>query len=286
MLRSSNTASLLMKFCYCDESGTGDEPIAVMVGVIVDAQRMHCTKEDWSELLSALEDRAGRSISEMHTRDFYAGNSPWRKMTGPERAAVVSDVCGWLKGRKHRLIFTALNKAAYFSALSSLTIPSELNTPWRFMGFHLALALQRAHQHESRHKGHTLLVFDNEERERMRFTDIICRPQSWSDQYYDRREKQEQLDQIIDVPYFGDSREVGLLQVADFAAFFFRRYAELSVSGSEERFTGERNQIEEWARLLSERAIEGRHVFPKKNRSDAAELFWRFAPESIRGLYE
>jgi len=30
-----------MKFCYLDESGIGDEPYAVMVGIIVDAQRMH-----------------------------------------------------------------------------------------------------------------------------------------------------------------------------------------------------------------------------------------------------
>lgn len=30
-----------MKVSYCDESGTGDEPIAVMVGVIVNAQRIN-----------------------------------------------------------------------------------------------------------------------------------------------------------------------------------------------------------------------------------------------------
>lgn len=34
-----------MKFCYVDESGTGDEPYAVMVGIVVDTQRMHVTKQ-------------------------------------------------------------------------------------------------------------------------------------------------------------------------------------------------------------------------------------------------
>jgi len=43
-----------MKFCYIDESGTGDEPYAVMIGVIVDSSRMHVTKKDWAELLSIL----------------------------------------------------------------------------------------------------------------------------------------------------------------------------------------------------------------------------------------
>ena len=48
-----------MKFCYCDESGTGDEPIAVMVGIVVDAQRMHLTKADWAELLETLSQLLG-----------------------------------------------------------------------------------------------------------------------------------------------------------------------------------------------------------------------------------
>lgn len=274
-----------MKFCYCDESGTGDEPVAVMVGVIVDSHRMHCTKEDWSLLLTSLSKRAGRSITEMHTRDFYAGNSPWRQMDGHERAAVVSDVCEWLAKRKHRLVFTALSKGAYRASQAATALPPELNTPWRFMGFHLALALQRAHQPEKRNKGHTLLVFDNEERERMRFSDIVCRPQTWSDLYYERSKKQEQLDQLIDVPYFGDSREVGMLQVADFAAFFLRRHSELEDSGDSERYAGERSQIASWVTMLAARAIDGRHVFPKKARSDAADLFFRHAPESIRSLY-
>jgi hypothetical protein len=46
-----------MKVCYCDESGTGDEPIAVMVGVLVDSQRMHITKKDWCELLEQFSSR-------------------------------------------------------------------------------------------------------------------------------------------------------------------------------------------------------------------------------------
>jgi hypothetical protein len=274
-----------MKFCYCDESGTGDEPIAVMTGIVVDAQRMNCTKRDWDALLSSLSTRAGRAIAEMHTRDFYAGNSPWRSMTGPERADVVGDVCNWLRERKHRLVFTSVVKADYFAALANLKIPHELNTPWRFMGFHLALAIQRAHQKEKRNKGHTLLVFDNEERERMRFTDVICRPQSWSDQYYERKKKQLELDQLIDVPYFADSREVGLLQVADFVAFFLRRYAELKNGAGKERYANEGTQVAEWVTMLVERAIDSRHVYPKKARTDAAELFWRYAPSALRDLY-
>ena len=100
-----------------------------MVGVVVDAQRMHRTKKDWSELIASLSERAGRQIAEMRTRDFYKGNSPRRAMEGHERAAVVGDVCKWLSPRKHRLVFTGVDMAAYSAARASTSIPSELNTP-------------------------------------------------------------------------------------------------------------------------------------------------------------
>ena len=60
--------------CYCDESGTGQEPIATMVGVIVDASRMRKTKEDWQFLLNILSQLAGKQIAELHTADFYTGS--------------------------------------------------------------------------------------------------------------------------------------------------------------------------------------------------------------------
>jgi len=73
-----------MKVCYCDESGTGDEPIAVMVGVIVDAQRMHVTKTNWKDLLVSLSRVVGKPVEEVHTRDFYAGNDCWRALRGDQ----------------------------------------------------------------------------------------------------------------------------------------------------------------------------------------------------------
>jgi len=75
-----------MKVCYFDESGTGEEPVAVVTGVVVDAQRMHVTKEHWSELLDVLSGLCGRKLDELHTKDFYAGNSPFKKMDGPTRS--------------------------------------------------------------------------------------------------------------------------------------------------------------------------------------------------------
>ncbi|MDA0263112.1 MAG: hypothetical protein O3A93_03705 [Chloroflexi bacterium] len=120
-------------------------------------------------------------------------------------------VLDWLVDRKHRLVYTSVLKSSYLDARDKGELQSEINTPWRLLGFHLTLAIQKYSQPEKGTKGHTLLVFDNEEREKVRFSDAVLNPPDWSDEYYARRKKQEQLDQIIDVPYFGDSKELPLI---------------------------------------------------------------------------
>ena len=216
-----------VNFCYCDESGTGQEPIATMVGIIVDTGRMHLTKADWKELLRILSDAIGRNVSELHAADFYAGNGVWRNLTGQQRARVITAILDWLTNRKHHVVYSSVVKESYFKAREARELPDELNTLWRFLGFHLTLAVQRYSQPEPKNKGNTFLVFDNQDRERVRFNDIVKNPPGWSDEYYQRKNNQRQLDQIIDVPAFQDSKEVELLQVADFLAFFLRRHAEI-----------------------------------------------------------
>lgn len=273
-----------MKFCYCDESGTGNEPIAVMAGIIVDAQRMHLTKDDWRGLLEALTEIAGRRISEFHTRDFYAGNGVWRGVDGARRARIITRIVEWLAERKHYVVYSSVLKARYFESQARGRLPDELNTPWRFLGFHLVLAVQKAHQRLTKNKGHTLFIFDNEERERLRFTDLISRPPAWSDDYYERGNKQPPLDQIVDVPYFADSREVGLIQLADCAAFFLRRHAEIREGLVGSRYENEEERTTEWVEALAARCIGRSFVYPARGRSESCELFFACAPESLRVL--
>lgn len=273
-----------MNLCYCDESGTGEEPIAVMVGVVVDASRMHLTKAHWQELLDDLSEEAGRQIAELHTRDFYAGNSVFRGLNGPTRSAVISNIFDWLVERKHHIVFSSVLKSSYQQARVRGDIPDELNTLWRFLGFHLILAMQKHCQGETGVKGHTIFVFDNEEREHMRFADLIARPPTWSDAYYERRTRQEQLDQIVDVPYFGDSRDVVLVQLADFIAFFLRRHGEIQEGLVGSEYADEREKIEGWIATVADRSIGRRFIYPKTGRERAAELFFQHAPQSIRNL--
>ena len=273
-----------MKICYCDESGTGDEPIAVMVGIVVDSQRMHVTKEDWISLLEGLSRIVGAPVEEIHTRDFYAGNGVWRGMQGPQRSAVTTNIFRWLAARKHHVVYTSVLKSAYFTSLRAGQIPPELDTPWRFLGFHILLAVQRHFQKLAKTKGNTLFVFDNEERERMRFTDLVSNPPAWSDTYYAKGKKQVRLDKVVDVPYFGDSREVALLQVADFLAYFLRRYAEIQDGFIPARYPEELDKVTGWIEVLGQCSIPPAAIYPATGRCQCSELFFAHAPASIKNM--
>jgi len=273
-----------MKFCYCDETGTGEEPIAVLLGVVVDAQRMHVTKEHWQGLLGGLSKIVGRQLRELHTRDFYSGSGVWRNMDGPTRAEVINAVFEWLHDRKHHVVYSAVMKQQYYEQLAAGKIPTEINTLWRFLGFHVILAMQKRYQNEAKNKGNTVFVFDNEEREQKRFADLILSPPTWSEVYYGKKPRDAPLNQIVDVPYFGDSCEVALIQVADFLAFFLRRYAEIKEGLVPPRYPDEASRIDGWASVLSERCIDRAAIYPRRSRNECADMFFQLAPESIRTL--
>lgn len=273
-----------MKVCYADESGTGQEPVATLVGIVVDSQRMHVTKDHWADLLGQLSRIVGRQLSEIHTRDFYSGSGVWHQIGGQDRANVITAIFQWLTDRKHHLVFSAVVKDRYARLQQAGQVPHELNTLWRFMGFHMILAIQKRFQREAKTKGNTLLIFDNEERERVRFTDLIRNPPAISDAYYSKTRTQARLDQIIDVPFFGDSVEVPLIQVADFVAFFLRRYAEIRENLVPARYTDEPQRVEGWARMIGALSIGRTMMFPSRGRDELSELFFSLAPQCIREM--
>ena len=255
-----------------------------MAGIVVDSTRMHVTKENWGKLLYALSRVVGKPIRELHTRDFYPGNGVWRGLKGPQRTKVTDMILKWFAARKHHVVYSAVAKTSYSDAQKEGEIPKEVNTPWHFIGLHLILSIQRRFQRDPKRKGNTIFVFDNEEREEKRFIDLLQSPPAWSDSYYSKGKKQDRLDQIIDVPYFGDSRDVALIQMADFVAFFLRRYAEVKENLVQPKYSDEAEKITVWAKEIAGRSIGINHIYPKTGRCRCADLFFRHAPASIKEL--
>lgn len=270
-----------MKFCYVDESGTGSEPFAVMVGIIADAQRMHVTKDDWSQLLAILTRLVGRPVGEIHTNDFYPGNGPWRGLDGDSRTKIIAAIFKWLDDRKHSIVYSAVDKAKFQSQFAGEAHSTEIGTLWRFMALHICLSLQKHYQSQKKNKGNTVLVFDRKDTDAFDFIEIIRNPPDWTDTYYAKKPKQERLDQIIDVPYFGDSKHVGLIQVADFVSFFLRRHIEITQNAVAPKYEKEEELISSWAESAFARAIPKSAIYPAKGRCDCAELFYKYAASSV-----
>ena len=273
-----------MKFCYFDESGTGDEAFAVVAGVVVDAQRMHVTKDHWASLLSDLSTVVGRELDELHTKDFYPGNGAFRALTGAQRADYISSIIAWLCDRKHCFVFSAVDKAEFRKSLVAGKMLDGLDSPWMLGAFHCVLALQRAHQGEAKTKGHTVLVFDKKGHEEGRLTKLVLHPPEWSGTYYGIAKKQAPLDQIIDAPHFADSKHVPLLQLADFLAYFLRRFAEIEEGITDAKYPEEQERIAQWIKQLSGRSVGLAHIYPAKGRTEVAELFFQHCPPALRRL--
>jgi hypothetical protein len=270
-----------MKFCYLDESGTGEEPIAVMAGVVTDAIRMRVTKIHWANLLSVLSNIIGRDIQEIHTCDFYSGNSPWRELNGNQRSEIISSIFAWLRDRKHHVVFTAVNKQIFEEQFHKEPFADSIRSLWQFMALHITLSLQKHLQKEQKNKGNFVLILDNKEKEKARFTDSVLNPPDWTDSYYARNEKQDKLDQIVDVPHFVDSRDVGLIQLADFICFFLRKHIELQLGFVKPAYKDEIAKVELWADQILAQSIPKTCMYLSKGRCNAADLFYRYAPACI-----
>jgi len=273
-----------MKFCYIDESGLGSEPYLVMVGVIVDAQRMHKTKEMWDEFLEMLSKVCKKKINEFHTCDFYAGNGIWRGINGPQRAEIISAIINWWGRRKHHLTFTVIEKSSYEELRCNNKILGGCESLWQTAAIHISLSIQKAHKGIGSNKGHTLLLFDRENMEEEKFSNFISNPPGWIDEYYDREAKQKPLDQIIDVPFFADSKQVLLLQVADVIAFIIRRYTEITTGKSKVNYHDEQEKLEKWVRLILSRCYATATRWPAKGLNNVQLMFNSLAPLTIRQL--
>jgi hypothetical protein len=272
-----------MKFCYLDETGTGQSTVVIVVGVVVDAQRMHRTKRELNDLLEELSNTAGKQITELHAADLYGGNKIWRDMDPFLRDQIITKTLEWLKQRKHKITFSAVDKTKFDGRKADCQVCSELKTPEQAAAFHVVLSLQKAHKGESHNKGHTVMVFDSGKMNRS-IPALLAEPPAWSDSYYSRSDKKDRLDQIVDVPFFADSKQVVLIQMADLIGFILRRYADLNDYGVDERYVDERAKIEGWVNEIKNRFYETSMRYRRMGRCPTADIFYALAPESLREL--
>ena len=269
-----------MKFCYVDESGQGSEYV-IVVGVVVDALRMHRTKADWDDLLKELTAVSEGRIQELKGGQLYRGNDYWRQWDSGERTSLIKQVFEWMVARKHTVTFGAVSKSALSAARSQFDLGGlEEATEWCIASMHLILGIQKQYQREKQNKGKTLFIFDNASQgeELLRY---VLNPPEATGGFYNRVKKQLPLDQVIDVPYFADSRHVGLIQVADLFAFLLRLYAELAEGIIDEKYDGELQQVREWIDSVSDVFLPNSARWPKGSKDPCVRFLRAIAPPPL-----
>jgi len=273
-----------MKFCYVDESGLGKEPYLIMVGIIVDAQRMHKTKTDWEDLLKDLSGLYNRKVTEFHTRKFYRGIKHWRKLDGKIRSRLISAVLDWLRERKHKITFSGVDRTLFMDGKTKNSMLARFHSDWCFVSLHLILTIQKHFQNEPATKGNTLFVFDKEMRHKTHLAELLRQPPEWIHEYYAKSSRKAKLNQIIDVPYYGDSADVYLIQVADLICFLTRKYVEIEEGFCPSTYPDEKKKIDYWIKCIIELSLPTSARYPATRRNPCSELFYRYAPQSLRGL--
>lgn len=228
------------------------EQVIVVAGVIVDAARMHATSRDWDALIDDLADVSDGKVVEIKTRKLYRGGGYRRTWDGGEPTALVDDILTWMDRRKHKVTFGVIEKGKRRQIDENETpMPLRGASDWCAVALHLLLSIQKEHQKEKNNKGKTVVVFDDA-RERRELIELLRDSTGNFDNFSTRKRRHRAFDQLVDVPYFAGSRDVGLLQVAGHFAYFIRLYAELEQGLTVEKFAGERARIAAWMEKIGD----------------------------------
>lgn len=273
-----------MKICYVDESGNvAQDPCLVMVGILVDSARLYRTQKEFAEVFDIVQGLFKENLRELKGSKMILGRDRWRKVDSEIRKLIAGYFCGWIAQRKHRLIVTAIDRER-LQAAEKGGVPDECQDGWLAAGLHVALQIQKANQKTSNNKGHTFLIFDDNKVKADTLSDLLWKPPAWTDDYYDRKKKQDPLDQIIDTTFSIKSHHAGLVQVADLFAFILRRYTEIEDYGAEEEWPGEKALIDDYVDSLAARLLPKSTRWPTRSGSSAAQWFNDIAPPSLRAL--
>ncbi|MCH8242908.1 MAG: DUF3800 domain-containing protein [Planctomycetes bacterium] len=273
-----------MKFCYADESlDDKGKLVQVMVGIVADAHRLNRSRQEFAEIFGLVSGVYPEALRELKGSRIFYGRGAWRKVPPDIRKAVFRLFCDWVTERKHCLAMSAIDIDRFNAGLPA-ACPKELRDLWVAGAVHIALQLQKLHQPLPKNKGHTVLIFDENKFKGDKLNEVLFAPPVWTKPYYEKKAKQEPLDQIIDSAFFTKSHHTGLVQVADLFAFVFRRYAELTDYGVKPAYKDEPSDIQGLVDRLKPRLIRKSYRWPPRTKGECAQTYVNLAPARLAAI--
>lgn len=273
-----------MKLCYVDESDNQPtDPCLVMVGVLVDAIRLHRTREEFGGIFDEVQGLFADTLKEIKGAKMLSGRDRWRKIDPESRNRIAEKFCEWLKERKHHITLAAVDRQKH-NQLQGSSLPAFCDDPWLMAATHISLQVQKVNQGLGNNKGVTFLVFDENKAKADTLAELLWDPPTWTDDYYGKKKKQDRLDQLIDSAFTVKSHHAGLIQVADVFAFIVRRYCELKDFGLSEEWAGETQFHDGCVSILKTRLLPRAARWPVRTTSSCAKCFNSLAPASLLTL--
>jgi len=271
-----------MFISYADESGycgrkyNPKQPVQVFAAVVSNAYSIHKTRKEFSYNLKFLR-KHKIHIRELKASEIYRGRGGWKRISAKTRHGIFERYFKWLRGRNHKIIISIIDQKPFFSTNNDIS--KILKVPYVAGAVHIALAIQRLHNNKKKNKGKTILIFDEQKKYQNNVSKIIAEPEAILLEYYKEGKRDDPLGQIIDTAYFTSSHYSFLLQVADTAAFVYRRYYELVKYEFKESYDGEQKKIERWIKILNKLKVPKSIVYPQRPQQEICKFYNYFLPQ-------
>ena len=261
-----------MYLCYADESGyTGskhdpDQPVQVMVAIFPNVYNFHRSDSEFRRVFELISGYV--PIAELKCEQIYRGRKSWHRIPADVRDDVIEFYLKWISSRNHKFIVTAIDNGAYFDFRDKSPDDPFIQAipyPYLLAGLHIALVVQKLNRKQSRNRGKTLLIFDQQDEFADRLTNLIFEPPDFVDDFvkFDPKTEDCRLCQIIDTAFFVKSHQSSMAQVVDIVAYLARLDIELRAYGFEEAYPGEGDKISGWMKQIEGKLVPLNRVYPR-----------------------
>lgn len=147
------------------------------------------------------------------------------------------------------------------------------------MSTHLLFAFSQRYQNDKGVKGDFVTIFDNgcvgEE-----FNNFILSEDA-NILFREYSGMKKGVIKLSDAPLSANSKHSSLIQIADFIVFFVRRKIDLE-NGMNEKYKGEKNDIDNFYKQLSKNELSKRLTYKKVGRSKIEDIFYCIAPDFLK----
>jgi len=160
-----------MKFGYVDESGDqGQGDVFVMAGVLIDAYRLRKYTATFDKMIVDFLAKHPGAPAELKAKAFINGTHGWSKVNATERKEFLAQICD-LVAECSKIFGIAFSLTEFAKAASDDSIP--VKSHWLSAAMFVSALIQKKMQEESRNKGMTVLICDDNKREMPNLADAL-----------------------------------------------------------------------------------------------------------------